>query len=239
MSGWGKVRSMPEPRERVVANLARVRDGIGHAAERAGRDPDDVVLVAAAKTVPPEVIGWAVAEGVRAVGHNYVQELRATSDVVSDVRWHFIGTLQSSGARHVAELVDVVETVTGGRATERLARRAAQLGRSLDALVEVDFTQERSGVAQAHLGTVVDALARMEGLTVRGLMTLPPQTATAEEARPWFRRLRLLRDAVRETHPEVVDLSMGMSLDYEVAIEEGATMVRIGTALFGPRAART
>lgn len=222
-------------RDDVLANLDRIRAGIGAAAGRAGRDPAEVLLVAAAKTVPAEVVAWVAEAGVSAVGENYVRELRAKRDDVPGVRWHFIGTLQASSAHHVAALADVVETVTVGRATERLARRAAEAGRTVDALLEIDFTGERSGVPpDAALGAA-DRVAGLEGLRLRGLMTLPPLTETAEEARPWFRRLRDLRERVRERHAGVVDLSMGMSLDYQVAVEEGATMVRIGTALFGPR----
>ena len=109
------------------------------------------------------------------------------------------------------------------------------LGRTLDALIEVDFTGSRAGVSPDETAPFADLVAGVEGLRLRGLMSIAPIGESAEDARPWFRRLRELRDAIRENHPDVVDLSMGMSLDYEAAIEEGATMVRIGTALFGPR----
>jgi PLP dependent protein len=222
-------------RDEILGNLDAIRDGIARAAETAGRDPSDVRLVAAAKTVPIQPIRWVVAAGVSAIGENYVKELRALAGQVQGVRWHFIGTLQTNTAHHVAALADVVETVTGDRATERVARRAAASGRLLDALLEVDYTGERSGVPPDEAEAVAMRLAAMDGLRLRGLMTLPPPTPTAEEARPWFAQLRSLRDRIREQLPEVVDLSMGMSLDYRVAVEEGATMVRIGTALFGAR----
>jgi uncharacterized pyridoxal phosphate-containing UPF0001 family protein len=135
----------------------------------------------------------------------------------------------------VAALADVVETVSGERGTRRLGRRAAGLGRTLDALIEVDFTDSRVGVSPDDAAPFADLVAGLEGLRLRGLMTIAPIGESPEDARPWFRRLRELRDAIRENHPDVVDLSMGMSLDYEAAVEEGATMVRIGTALFGPR----
>ncbi|HEY5904441.1 MAG TPA: alanine racemase, partial [Actinomycetota bacterium] len=128
-----------------------------------------------------------------------------------------------------------VETVSGERGTMRLGRRAAGLGRTLDVLIEVDFTDSRVGVSPDDAAPFADLVAGLEGLRLRGLMTIAPIGESAEDARPWFRRLRELRDAIRENHPDVVDLSMGMSLDYEAAVEEGATMVRIGTALFGPR----
>lgn len=224
-------------RDEILENLATIRTRIARGADRAGRNPSDVLVVAAAKTVPLEAVRWVVDQDVTAIGHNYVKELRDMHDRLSDVRWHFIGTLQTNTAHHVAALADVVETVAGEHATERLARRAVAAHRELDVLIEVDFTGERQGVPPEAVASFADRVATMEGLRLRGLMTLPPLPADVEEARGWFRQLRALRDRVRETHAGVVELSMGMSLDYEVAVEEGATMVRIGTALFGPRAA--
>jgi PLP dependent protein len=224
--------------DEILHNLARIRAGIARAAARAGRDPGSVTLVAAAKTVPARAVRLIAEAGVTAVGENYVQELRAIRPELVDlgaVRWHFIGTLRSGTAHQVADLCDVVETLAGERAVRRLAGRAARAGRTVDGLLEVDFTGERTGVRPDQVPQAADLLAGLDGVRLRGLMTLPPLTLTAEEARPWFVRLRELRDRLRERHPEVLDLSMGMSLDYEVAVEEGATMVRIGTALFGPR----
>jgi hypothetical protein len=194
-----------------------------------------VRLVAAAKTQPVDPIRWVVEAGVTSIGENYVRELRDVHDAVPGARWHYIGALQTNTAHHVAALADVVETLSGVRATERLARRAADARRTLDCLIEVDFTGSRAGVAPEDVAAFADLVAGLDALRLRGLMTIPPAGDTGEDARPWFRRLRELRDRVAENHPGVVDLSMGMSLDYEVAIEEGATMVRIGTALFGPR----
>jgi pyridoxal phosphate enzyme (YggS family) len=227
-------RSREEVHERVVA----VRSRIAGACSAAGRDPQDVTLVAVGKTVEPAAIGWAVEAGVRDVGENYAQELRAKHGVVSGARWHFIGTLQASSAHHVAALADVVETVIPGRPAERLARRAADPGRRLDALLEVDFTGERAGVAPDDVLRAADAISALEGLELRGLMTVAPITPDPEGARPSFRRLRELGERVRERYPDASELSMGMSFDYEVAVGEGATMVRLGTALFGARPAR-
>lgn len=219
-----------------MANLAAVRAGVEQACDRAERDPVTVTLVAAAKTQAPEPVRWVVEAGVTAIGHNYARELRAMHGIVRGARWHYIGALQTNTAHHVAALADMVETLSGDRATGRLARRAAGAGRVLDAMIEVDFTGERAGVAPEDVGAFAARAADLEGLRLRGLMTIPPAGATPDDARPWFRQLRQLRDEVREDRPDVVDLSMGMSLDYGVAVEEGATMVRIGTALFGPRA---
>ena len=222
-------------RDEVAHNLHGIQAAIERACDRASRDPGSILLVAAAKTQPVEAIRWVVEAGVTAVGENYVRELRDVRDAVPGARWHYIGALQTNSAHHVAALADVVETVSGERGTMRLGRRATGLGRTLDVLIEVDFTDSRVGVSPDDAAPFADLVAGLEGLRLRGLMTIAPIGESAEDARPWFRRLRELRDAIRENHPDVVDLSMGMSLDYEAAVEEGATMVRIGTALFGPR----
>ena len=229
---------MPASRAEVMANIRTIQEAIRSAAERAGRDPATVELVAAAKTVPAEPIAWAAEAGVRSVAHNYVRELRSSRAMLPDlhVRWHYIGALQAGTAHLVADAADVVQTVGGERAARRLAGRAARSGRVLDVLIEVDFTGARSGVPPERAPATADLVTSLEGVRLRGLMTIPPLTQTAEEARPWFVQLRELGDRIRRTFPDVLELSMGMSLDYEVAIEEGATMVRIGTALFGPRA---
>ncbi len=226
---------MAAPRDVVIANLTTIRERMARAADRAGRGPGDVRLVAAAKSVPAESVGWVVEAGVRDVGENYVQELRVKRAVVHGATWHFIGTLQGRSAPDVAELSDVVETVVPGRAMARLAARAAASGRTLPVLVEVDFTGERSGVAPERVADAASEVAETPGLELAGLMTLPPLPAAAEDSRPHFRRLRELLERLAERHPKARELSMGMSLDYEVAVEEGATMVRIGTALFGAR----
>ncbi len=230
---------MTATRDDVTANVGEVRRGIARACERAGRDVDEVRLVAASKTVPAEAIRWALDAGVTDFGENYVKELRDKHAATPDARWHFIGTLQTNTAHHVAAVADVVETLAGGRATERLARRAAASGRTIDALIEVDLTGERTGVAPDEVAATADTISTLEGLRLIGLMTIPPLTEHPEDARPFFAQLRQLRDRLRERLPEVLELSMGMSLDYQVAVEEGATMVRVGTALFGPRAPLT
>jgi hypothetical protein len=193
-------------------------------------------LVGATKTIGIERIRWAVEAGVRALGENYVQELRHKREAIPGVSWHFIGTLQSSTAHQVADHADVVETVAGERAVRRLAGRAARSERTLDALIEVDLTDGRAGVRPADLSDFADLVASLDGLRLIGLMTVPPMPAEAEDSRPFFARLQRLRQELQERHPDVLESSMGMSLDYGVAVEEGATMVRIGTAVFGSRA---
>jgi hypothetical protein len=219
----------------VLANVESVRRNVARACERADRDPAGVRIVAAAKTVEPEAIAWVRDAGIVDVGENYVRELRAKRGVVTGVVWHFIGTLQSGSARHLAELADVVETAVPGRALQRLGRRASGSGRTIPVLVEVDFTEGRSGVPPDAVLDAADAVAGTEGVELVGLMTLPPIPVTPEDSRPFFRRLRELLGLVSERHPKASELSMGMSADYEVAVHEGATMIRIGTALFGLR----
>jgi len=224
-----------DSREAVLANLARVREGIARACDRSGRDPAAVRLVAASKAVPADAVRWVHEGGIEDFGENYVQELEAKRDAVEGPRWHFIGTLQSHTAHRVADLADVVQTLSPGNAVGRLARRAAQRGRRMPALIEVDFTGERTGVAPEGCMAFADEVSATEGLEFRGLMTLPPLPKAPEDTRPYFIRLRELLAKVKANHPQAVELSMGMSMDYEVAVEEGATMVRVGTALFGER----
>jgi PLP dependent protein len=228
---------MPSPRTRdqIRAAVSEVRSRIAGACERVGRDPESVRLVAAAKSVTVEAIGWALDLGVTDVGENYVQELAAKHEALSGATWHFIGTLQSHTAHRVAELSDVVQTVTPGRAFARLAARAVRTGKSLPVLIEVDLTEERSGLEPDRVVGFADEVAATDGVRLLGLMTVPEIPEAPEDARPSFRRLRELGERVADRHPEARELSMGMSADYEVAIEEGATIVRIGTGLFGPR----
>jgi len=219
----------------IAGNLATIRAAILRASERAGRDPDEVRVVAASKTVAEARVRAAVVAGVTDIGENYVKELLAKRPTVPGARWHYIGTLQSHTAPKLAEAADVVQTLASIRATERLARRAAGAGRRIEALIEIDFTGERTGIDPGELGSFAERVRDLEGIRLAGLMTLPPMPESSEDTRPYFRRLRELSETLREQAPEARELSMGMSLDYEVAVEEGATMVRIGTALFGAR----
>jgi len=221
--------------ETLEENLARIRDGIDRACARVARETRTVRLVAVSKTVSREDAAMAAAAGIRDFGENYVRELREKRPAAPDATWHFVGTLQTNTARHVAELADFVHGIGPGKAVERLARRAEASGKTLPVLLQVDFTGERAGIAPEHVGALADDVGSLKGVALAGLMTLPPMPERPEDARPYFRRLRELGEEVRRTHPGAVELSMGMSLDYEVAVEEGATMVRIGTALFGER----
>ena len=226
----------------IADRVAAVRERIARAAKRASRPPGDITLVGVSKTFPAESVRAAFASGVRHFGENRVQEAGAKIAGLADLQagglqWHLIGHLQSNKARKAAALFDVIQSVDSMEIAERLARACRESGRTLRALLQVDLAAEagKSGVPEA---AVPDALRRMrgvEGLRVTGLMVLPPYL-DPEEVRPYFHRLRILRDEVaKEGLLEGRDLSMGMSHDFEAAVEEGATIVRVGTAIFGER----
>lgn len=221
----------------VRAAVAAVRARIAAACARVGRSPGEVRLVAASKTQPPEAIRRALEAGVTDFAENYTKELTRKAPAVPGARWHFIGRLQTGTVRHVADLAAVVHTLEPGEALERLARRAASKGRVVDGLIQVDETGSRQGVGPAEVAGFARALRGLGSIRLVGLMAMPPPTRDPEGARPHFARLRALRDRLREEHPDLRELSMGMSADFEIAVEEGATMVRVGTALFGERPA--
>lgn len=215
----------------VKERLEQVEERIARAAARSGRRRDEITLIAVTKTFPPAAIREAYEAGLRDFGENYVQEFEAKRPQVADLagaRFHLIGHLQSNKARRAAELFDSIQTVD----TVKLARRLNECGRKLEVMIEVRLSEEatKSGVEPERLEELVTALGGMEHLNLRGLMTMPPWFEDPERARPYFARLREL--AARFSLP---CLSMGMSDDFEVAIEEGATHIRLGTALFGPR----
>jgi pyridoxal phosphate enzyme (YggS family) len=221
----------------LSAAIERVRTRIAEACERVGRHPSEVTLVAVTKTVPIARVAEARDAGIGDFAENYANELAEKASAV-DARWHFIGKLQSGTAAKVADAASVLHSAEPGRALERVAGRAERAGRSLDCLVEIDFTGRRQGLLPDpdEVAGFLRTAAEWPSLRVVGLMTIPPPTADPEGARVHFRRLRTLRDALRTNAPELTELSMGMSADYPVAVEEGATMVRVGTALFGQRA---
>ena len=228
----------------IAGNLRAVRDRIAAAAGRAGRSPDEVVLVGVTKTKPAAVVSEAVAAGLLDVGENKVQEARDKSALVGPgVRWHLVGHLQGNKANLAARLFDVVHSIDSVEILERLERGAAAAGRTLVGLVQVDLAAEptKSGAPPEALDAILDAAASCRAVFVRGFMILPPHDPDPERSRPWFRRLRALRDEARSRHPGLglEALSMGMTEDFEVAVEEGATHVRVGRALFGERRNRT
>lgn len=225
--------------EDVAANLGKVLDEIGEACVSAGRPEGSVKLVAVSKTKPAEAVRAAYGAGQRIFGENYAQEMVRKAEELADlgqIEWHFIGHLQRNKVRHVIEHVRLIQTIDSRRLLSEVVKRAGALGREIDVLVEVNVGREaqKAGVLPEEAGELVERIDEAAGVRCRGLMVLPPFELDPEEARVWFTGLRELRDSLggEEKLPE---LSMGMSADYAVAIEEGATMVRVGTAIFGAR----
>jgi pyridoxal phosphate enzyme (YggS family) len=217
----------------IRGNLERVQAAIAAACRRAGRSPDEVLLIAVSKTVEVGRIQAGIAAGVPALGENRVQEAREKIETLGrPVPWHLIGPLQTNKAKDAVRLFDWIHSVDRLDLARELDRRARAIDRTVDVLIEVNVGEEpqKAGARPSEIKPLLDAAASLGGIRVRGLMAIPPIVTEAEESRPHFRRLRELRDAAGLEH-----LSMGMSADFEVAVEEGATMVRVGTAIFGPR----
>ena len=229
----------------IADNVRRVRTRMRQAAERAGRDPMSVCLVAASKTVDAARIRAAISAGVTILGENYLQETRQKLGQLgrTGVEWHLIGPLQRNKVRYVFDLFDMMHSLDRLELAEEINRRAERLGRRLPVLLEVNVGGEasKSGWTPSDLLNDIRQLATLPHIQVRGLMTIPPPTPQPHEARPFFRQLRQLRDRLAQEGYDGMtfdELSMGMTADYEVAIEEGATLVRVGTAIFGPRPER-
>ncbi len=226
----------------IVDNLRRVQERIARAAERSGRSADAVTLILAAKTVRPERIREAVEAGAGEVGENYVQEARLKRLALEDlsIRWHMIGHLQRNKAKDALALFDMIQSLDNLRLAQELSRRAQQAGQTVRALVEVNtgLEESKAGVLPQELLPLLEQVSVLPNLSVEGLMTLGPLMPEPEQGRPAFVALRELAEQVlRASLPNVTmgHLSMGMSADFEIAIEEGSTMVRVGTAVFGPR----
>lgn len=223
----------------IAENLARVGERIRAAAEKAGRRPEDVVLVAVSKGKSPEAIREAYAAGQRRFGENYAQELQAKAAALADlseIEWHFVGHLQSNKARAIAPIVHFLHTLDSPGLARELGRRVQKVGRPpLPVLVEVNVSREpqKYGALAEDLQAIVDSVRREPGLLLRGLMTVPPAD-DMDGARAAFATLASLR-SLHGGPALLPDLSMGMSGDLEIAVECGATLVRIGTAIFGPR----
>ena len=227
--------------EQIRERLVRVREQIARAAERAGRSAEDITLIAVSKTFDSATVQQAVDAGACDLGENRVQEgITKVASIKGDVRWHLIGHLQSNKARQAVEAFDVIHTIDSSQLAERLDRVAGELARKPKVLVQVDLAHEptKSGADESELPAIIEALDSASHLKFRGLMTLPPFFDSPEQTRPYFRRLREILDGLnrgRALEQRLTELSMGMSHDFEAAIEEGATMVRVGTAIFGSR----
>jgi hypothetical protein len=232
--------------ERIATNLNQVRERIAAAAHASGRRPEDVRLVAVSKTFGADRVRAAYAAGQREFGENKVQEALQKIGETADMRiaWHLIGHLQSNKARKAAGAFAAIHSVDSLDLLQRLDQAAADAGATPDVFIQVDLAGEatKHGAAEADAEALARAARRCQAVRLAGLMLLPPWSEDAEQTRPYFQRLRALRDRMVADGADAAslrELSMGMSHDYEVAIQEGATLVRVGTAIFGQRTVRT
>lgn len=224
----------------ISVNIAQVRERMARAADRAGRTPDSITLVAVSKTFPVEAIRAAYDAGLRHFGENRVQEWEAKRPTLTNLEatWHLIGHLQGNKARRAAALFDRVDSVDSKALAQRLDAAAASEGKRLQVLIEVHLGDEatKSGAAEVDLPGVAESIVALPNLELRGLMSIPPFFEEAERARSYFQKLRGLReDLTRRLGFALPALSMGMSHDFEIAIEEGASEIRVGSAIFGTR----
>lgn len=234
---------MPRAGTSVSENVDRVRERIARAALRGDRRPEEVVLIAISKTFPVEAIRDAFEAGVRAFGENRVQEWESKQPQLTELQasWHLVGHLQSNKARRAARLFDWIDSVDDIALAAKLDEAAGETNEWLAILIEVqlDPAESKSGVEQHKLPALAEGIAQLPHLQLRGLMAIPPFCEDPRDARPYFRRLRRLRDDLQtQLGRPLPELSMGMSHDFEIAIEEGATQVRVGTAIFGERASK-
>lgn len=227
----------------ICTNLQQIRSVIEETARGCGRDPQEVKLVAVSKYMPAEMLVEAHQCDQVLFGENYLQDAEAKiTQLPPDLHWHFIGHLQSNKAKMTAELFQMIETVDRLKIAQALDRHAGSLEKKLDVLVQVNVGREpqKSGILPEEAKDLLHAMQALTNLRVRGLMTMPPYGREPEKSRPWFRALKKLAVELAETNcfydNKAIELSMGMSGDFKVAIEEGATLVRVGTAIFGERA---
>jgi pyridoxal phosphate enzyme (YggS family) len=230
----------------IAENIKIVKERIEGAAKRIGRDPSEIKLVAVSKTVDIDRVKEAVIAGITILGENRVQEAKEKISnfkfQISNlkVEWHMVGHLQTNKAKTAIRLFDLIHSVDSLRLAEEIDRESRKAGKVQDVLVEVNLAGEETkhGVSKEGTISLLREISKFKNVSVKGLMTMPPFSEDPEKVRPYFRRLREVRDNINElrvTSYELRDLSMGMSNDFEIAIEEGATMVRIGTAIFGER----
>lgn len=217
-----------------MQSLTTVQNKIAEAAKRSGRDPSEITLVAVTKTHGADVINEAVAAGVTDIGENKVQEILAKyDDVTSGVRWHLIGHLQTNKVKSIVDKVCMIHSVDSLHLAEEINKRCKAIGKTMDILIQVNAAgeEQKSGVAPKDVLPLYNEVSKLENLRVRGLMQIAPETDNPESIRKYFKEVKEIFDSI----PGLDVLSMGMSGDYEIAIEEGATMVRIGSAIFGER----
>ncbi len=226
----------------LESNLKNVIQRTKEAAERAGRDPHDIRLVAVTKRVEPERILKALEHGINSFGENYAQEFRDKFKVLNEqvdkeIEWHFIGQLQKNKVKYIVGKVELIHSLDSVSVAKEINKRAEGLEIIVPVLIEVDTSGEESkgGIIPERLEIFLNELSNLSSIEVQGLMTMPPYFDNLEMARPYFIRLREIRNDLLPSFPKLKELSMGMSGDFEVAIEEGATIIRVGSAIFGER----
>jgi pyridoxal phosphate enzyme (YggS family) len=226
----------------IKERLEKVKDRIKKAAEACNRNPQTIRLVAVSKTVPADRVREAIEAGVKNLGENYVQEAREKINSLTDfpVNWHFIGHLQTNKAKYAVRLFDLIHSVDSLKLSRELNKQAQKNGKIQQILIQVNISREetKSGISVDEAINLVDEISHLQNLSIKGFMTMPPYFNQPERVRPFFSALRELRDQIKEKaipNMSMDELSMGMTGDFEAAIEEGATMVRVGTAIFGER----
>ncbi len=222
----------------IQENLQKVTERIEKAARKAGRDPNEIKLVAVSKTVEVARIKEAVEAGVSILGENYVQEAqKKIEEIGRPVSWHFIGHLQSNKAKYAIRLFDMIHSVDGLPLAEELNRRAEQANQKIKVMIEVNLSKETTkfGTDEEMVMNLAKGIQNLNHLSLEGLMTMPPYFDLPEMSRPYYVALRELKERMAKEGIPMKELSMGMSNDYDIAIEEGATYVRVGTAIFGAR----
>lgn len=223
----------------IRENLLKVLEQISRAAIKAGRKPEEIKLVAVTKTIPPQTILQAIEAGVKIIGENKAQEARDKYQIIKDrVIWHFIGNIQRNKVKYIVQFASCVHSLCDFNVAHEFNSRLEKIDKKMDFLIEVNLSQEPSkyGLMENEVLNFLHQISYLKHINIRGLMTMPPFFEDPEFARPFFIKLRQLKDQLqKEGFHNITELSMGMSNDFQVAIEEGATLVRIGTAIFGPR----
>lgn len=222
----------------IAANIKNILQRMKLAAERVNRKPEEIKLVAVTKTVDIPRIREAISAGIIIIGENRVQEAREKfKEIGRAVQWHLIGHLQTNKVKYVFDIFNLIHSIDSPSLAEEIQRRAETRGIRMNVLIEVNLSGEKTkfGILPEAVSGLVKSICRLKNINIQGLMTMPPFSESPEDSRPYFSMLRMIRDSIQKEGIMINDLSMGMSNDFEVAIEEGATMVRIGTAIFGER----
>ncbi|WP_084295079.1 YggS family pyridoxal phosphate-dependent enzyme [Caldanaerobius polysaccharolyticus] len=225
----------------VRTNIEAIKSNIQRACKKAGRDPSEVTIMAVTKTIPVERIKEAIACGIKVIGENRVQELVKKYPLIGgDVKWHMIGHLQVNKVKYIVDKVELIHSLDSVKLAQEIDKRAKAIGKRQNVLIEINIGGEdtKYGIKPEELGDFIKQIEGFENLCVQGLMTVAPIVTAPEDVRPYFKKMKQLYDELKDMKSRIIDaryLSMGMTSDYVVAVEEGANIVRIGTGIFGPR----